>query len=249
MHKQSLITKHDSIITREVVTVGDGPANKGGDVNECKQTQSDPQTVLVINASHQMAKEMTFQLSLHLPRCSILYAPTLELARHILSRRPVNLVIASPMLPDGGIERMKNHLLSLECPPDLVVIKDVRRLPALRAQSSEQPITRVSPQKLSASSESSPIKASPTVKETVIRESLRNLGADIRNDLNNPLQEIVAMVFVVKSGDPLAPSTSQALQAIDLAAKNMASYVNSLEEKIRSAVTPHSKNATNRLAS
>jgi signal transduction histidine kinase len=62
------------------------------------------------------------------------------------------------------------------------------------------------------------------------------LGADLRNDLNNPLQEIVAMAFVATSSDGLSPVAEEALNAIQRAASNMSSVVNSLEDKIRSVV-------------
>jgi signal transduction histidine kinase len=65
---------------------------------------------------------------------------------------------------------------------------------------------------------------------------ISSLGADIRNDLNNPLQEIVAMAFVATSSDGLSPIAEEALSAIQRAASNMSSVVNSLEEKIRSVV-------------
>jgi len=65
---------------------------------------------------------------------------------------------------------------------------------------------------------------------------ISSLGADIRNDLNNPLQEIVAMAFVATSSDGLSPIAEEALSAIQRAATNMSSVVNSLEDKIRSVV-------------
>jgi signal transduction histidine kinase len=58
----------------------------------------------------------------------------------------------------------------------------------------------------------------------------------LRNDLNNPLQEIVAMAFVATSSEGLSPVAEEALSAIQRAATNMATVVNSLEDKIRSVV-------------
>lgn len=51
--------------------------------------------VLVINDSQDMAKEMSMQLTLALPGCSITYAPTIELAKWILGRRSINLVVSA----------------------------------------------------------------------------------------------------------------------------------------------------------
>jgi hypothetical protein len=84
------------------------------------------------------------------------------------------------------------------------------------------------------SADAEPLPTSAGKGDTKICE----LGADLRNDLNNPLQEIVAMVFVAQSTQnaDMNPSTRTALDAIDLAAKNMAQVVNELEEKIRLAV-------------
>ena len=77
----------------------------------------------------------------------------------------------------------------------------------------------------------------PIIHKRKVDESIKNLGADIRNDLNNPLQEIVAMVFVAKATEESA-TTNNALEAIDKAAQNLASVVKGLEDKIRGLVTP-----------
>ena len=69
---------------------------------------------------------------------------------------------------------------------------------------------------------------------------MKNLGADIRNDLNNPLQEIVAMVFVAKASGQ-SETADKALEAISNAAQNMAVVVSTLEDKIRGIVNPSSR--------
>jgi uncharacterized protein YaaW (UPF0174 family) len=75
----------------------------------------------------------------------------------------------------------------------------------------------------------------PIIHKRNVSEHIRSLGADLRNDLNNPLQEIVAMVFVAKaSGESSATST--ALEAIDKAAQNLAGVVKGLETRILGAV-------------
>ena len=62
------------------------------------------------------------------------------------------------------------------------------------------------------------------------------LGADLRNDLNNPLQEIVAMAFVATSSSELSSTAEEALGAIQRAATSMASVIDTLEDKIRGAI-------------
>ena len=49
-------------------------------------------------------------------------------------------------------------------------------------------------------------------------------------------QEIVAMVYVARSGVLGEDTSNQALAAIEKAAKNMSSVVNALEDKIRTAI-------------
>ena len=194
--------------------------------------------VLVINDSHAMAKEITMQLTLALPGCSITYAPTIELAKWILSRRKISLVVSSPVLPDGGIARLRDSLQKLNSPPDVVVVGDLAlRSAELFKESSYEfaavrrmggradlpaPISKNRPTAAASN------QAAPPPVDTKIRA----LGADIRNDLNNPLQEIVAMVFVAQAAGALAEPTSHALEAIDKAAKNMAQVVSKLEDKI-----------------
>jgi signal transduction histidine kinase len=67
--------------------------------------------------------------------------------------------------------------------------------------------------------------------------ALSELGADIRNDLNNPLQEIVAMAFVAQAAGELSPVAEQALDAIENAAMNLSQVVNALEGKIRGVMS------------
>lgn len=202
--------------------------------------------VLVINASQEMAKEITLQLTINMPGCSIMYAPTIELARWILSRRKIDLVVSSPLLPDGSIIRLKSVLEKSGAPPQVVIVGNlneaaaeafehsgyeiatVKRLSGAFGGSNNQ---RFSPPTFLSRSKSS--AASVTSLEA--SEKLRTLGADLRNDLNNPLQAIVAMVFVAKAGGSSSAAAQEALDAIENAAKNMSTVVRGLEDKIRRA--------------
>ncbi len=184
-----------------------------------------PIDVLVINDSQSMAKEMTLQLTLTIPGCSITYAPSLELANWILRKREFSLIVSSPVLPDGGIARLRQLLSSLSYQPDLVVVGEIQLRNAVQLQGSGYEVAlckRLAPQPINKG----------THTQNSRRTEISSLGADLRNDLNNPLQEIVAMVFVAQATGQLAESTSQALEAIDKAAKNMAHVVNGLENKI-----------------
>lgn len=199
-------------------------------VNESSSEAS----VLVINASREMAAEMTMQLTSALPGCAITYAPSIELAKLILSKRHVDLIVSSPVLPDGSVQRLRESLDRLPSPPDIVVIGDRDSAASLLGmQSKYQCLTSRSlgPRKDPAQQD--------LFEQTIppIEKKVQSLGADIRNDLNNPLQAIVAMVFVAKAAAEASPTTLQALDAIDTAAKNMANVVNALEGKIRGAVT------------
>lgn len=177
--------------------------------------------VLVANSSHTMAQAITAQLTVALPGCAITYAPTLELTRWILKRRRIDLLVASPLLPDGRIGSLESLLQKLAHPPDVVIVGDV---PDEAATQFKRLGYRCS----------SVVRANR--KRPPAREKITALGADLRNDLNNPLQEIVAMIFVAQAGDALSPAAQQALQAINHAAQNMAGVVAGLEGKIRGAV-------------
>jgi len=192
--------------------------------------------VLVINSSHLMAKEITLQLTLNMPGCSIMYAPTIELGGHILARRKVSLIVSSPVLPDGGIEKLREKLLTLESPPDLVVVHTCEKLNIDDIRSRTRFQVAALTELNSKIPQILPNYTETQSKPAASSNSIGSLGADIRNDLNNPLQEIVAMVYVAKANREVAEGTLQALQAIDLAAKNMANYVNGLEDKIRGAI-------------
>lgn len=186
-------------------------------------------TVLVINASQSMAHEITLELSRTIPGSTILFAPTLSLALWILKRRRINLILSSAILPDGALATLHQVIELMSPPPELVVISDLH---SSRAELGSHPgyrfveLRRVSTRQ----------GGEPQVMQTRISE----LGANIRNDLNNPLQEIVAMAFVAHTSQGLSPMAEEALSAIQRAAGNMADVVNRLEDKIRVVVAESS---------
>ena len=185
-------------------------------------------TVLVINASQETAQEITLELSRTLPGCSILFAPTLQLALWILKRRSIDIILSSAVLPDGPLSRLHESLECLSPPPELVILSD---LTTTRADLGSHPGYRfVELRRVQSHTPYAPTPVNPHVTQ------ISSLGADIRNDLNNPLQEIVAMAFVATSSDGLSPIAEEALSAIQRAATNMSTVVNSLEDKIRSVV-------------
>jgi signal transduction histidine kinase len=185
-------------------------------------------TVLVVNASQETAQEITLELSRTLPGCSILFAPTLQLALWILKRRSIDIILSSAVLPDGPLSRLHESLECLSSPPELVILSD---LTTTRAELGSHPGYRfVELRRVQSHTPYAPAPVNAHVTQ------ISSLGADIRNDLNNPLQEIVAMAFVATSSDGLSPIAEEALSAIQRAATNMSSVVNSLEDKIRSVV-------------
>ncbi|RMD86299.1 MAG: hypothetical protein D6808_03700 [Candidatus Dadabacteria bacterium] len=181
-------------------------------------------TALVVNASSAMAKEITLALSLKTPGCSIIYSPGIKIAAWILGKKDVDLVVSSPVLPDGSVSALVPLCKSKPTPPDLVVVgaeegnsrsligdagylfRSIKRFGGADTQKAEK-------------GQDDPI---------------RSLGADIRNDLNNPLQEIVAMVFVAKATKEISPATVEALEAIERAAEGMADTIKGIEDRIRS---------------
>ncbi len=196
------------------------------------RTAGNTSTVLVINASQGLAQEITVELSRTLPGATILFAPTLHLALWILKRRTIDIILSSSVLPDGPLAKLHEFLELMSPPPELVVISD---LTTTRSEISSHPGYRfVELRRVSVRQHVQQPVASPAAPLSRISE----LGADIRNDLNNPLQEIVAMAFVAHSSQGLSASAEEALSAIQRAATNMAVVVNKIEEKIRSAVQP-----------
>ncbi len=185
-------------------------------------------TVLVVNASQQTAQEITLELSRTLPGCSILFAPTLQLALWILKRRSIDIILSSAVLPDGPLSRLHETLETMSPPPELVILSD---LTTTRADLGAHPGYRFVELRRVQS------RAPYAAAENRSNETqITTLGANIRNDLNNPLQEIVAMAFVATSSEGLSPIAEEALSAIQRAASNMSNLVNSLEDKIRSVV-------------
>ncbi len=183
-------------------------------------------TVLVINASQSMAHEITLELSSTLPGSTILFAPTLSLALWILKRRQINVILSSAILPDGALGTLHQFIELMSPPPELVVISDLH---STRAELGSHPGYRFV--------ELRRVSTRQGDERHVIQSQISELGANIRNDLNNPLQEIVAMAFVAHSSQGLSPMAEEALSAIQRAAGNMADVVNMLEDKIRVVVS------------
>ncbi len=203
-----------------------------------QEPATDEFNVLVINSSQVMAKEITMELALRIPGCSIMYAPSIELAKWILRRRKLQLVVSSPILPDGGIVKLRDTLENMESPPDLMVVGELHSDAVTALNSSIYRCTALK----RYNSRSRVVRPAAVKKNENLGRKIADLGADLRNDLNNPLQEIVAMVFVAQAaGVKGAPNTQEALCAIDKAAKNMAKVVNGLEDKIRNVVVPGSE--------
>lgn len=183
-------------------------------------------TVLVINASQSMAHEITLELSRTLPGSTILFAPTLSLALWILKRRNINLILSSAILPDGALGTLHQFIELMSPPPELVVISDLH---STRSEIGSHPGYRFV--------ELRRVSTRGGEDRQVIQSRISELGANIRNDLNNPLQEIVAMAFVAHTSQGLSPMAEEALSAIQRAAGNMADVVNKLEDKIRVVVS------------
>ncbi len=68
------------------------------------------------------------------------------------------------------------------------------------------------------------------------KKSITSLSADLRDSLNNPLQEIVAMVSVAKHKAEQSKLDDEALSVITRAAQDMAEEVMKLEEKMLGAL-------------
>ena len=197
-------------------------------------------SALIVNSSREMAHEMTLQLAQSLPQCSIMYAPTIELAKCILRRREVDLVISSPRLPDGSVHELRSVLEKIEHAPDVVVVGQLHSKSAMQFARSGYKLC--SPKQFLRSEQTQTENPEQCAIRRVrgpihsLRDSIKTLGADIRNDLNNPLQAITAMVFVAKASGSISETTMQALAAIDSAAKNMAQVVERIEDQMCTAV-------------
>lgn len=175
--------------------------------------------VLVINSSAAMAKEITLAITTKMPLCSIMYAPGVEVAAWLLKKRRIDVVVSSPMLPDGGVEKLVPVCESLSPGPDLVIVG---------APESEQ--MRIL-NKFGRAHDAH--KYFDGNQSTPKEDPFKKIGADLRNDLNNPLQQIVAMIYVAKAGKEVSPITVEALEAIDKATRGLAETVQGLEDRLR----------------
>lgn len=170
--------------------------------------------ILLVNSCNRMAKEINRELLKKLPDCSVTFAPSLSLAKLLIAKGSFNLIICSAIMPDGSSILLKEYLEKIKSQASLVVIKNNNLLLDIgQILASRQPAIKLN-------------------SDSKIKE----LGADLRNDLNNPLQEILTMVHVASSQNEKTEITSQALEAIGKAATNLAGVVKQIEGKIRVAI-------------
>ncbi len=193
--------------------------------------------ILVINSNTASARYIQREIEAKLEGCSILYAPTLELARLMLTRYPIELVVSNAVLPDGSITNLRSTLEKLPTPPDVIVVGDVttRSADVLKAAGYSLASARRFGAELPIIHRRRPVAET---REPVVplSKKIADISADLRNDLNNPLQEIVAMVFVARATGAAQQSTTQALEAINRAAQGMAKVVWGIEQKIQQVV-------------
>lgn len=244
---QTMVEAAKSPITRRLVVL------KGGQTVRSEEIKANECNVLLINATYSMAKEITHELAVSLPGCSITYTPTIELARIILRDRKIDLIISDAILADGTVSKLSPMLQQCDPQPDLLVVgapqSDLEReLHYAKYRKRQLGKEKIKPYPIIQRGKNTSLAHANTQAiqqqdshyrpTTAEPKHLAKLGADIRNDLNNPLQEIVTMVFVAQSGSEkeIDPTTATALGAIDKAANNMASVIHQIEERIRLAL-------------
>jgi len=194
--------------------------------------------VLVINSNTASARYIQREIEAKLEGCSILYAPTLELAKLMLSRHAIELIVSNAVLPDGSVTNLRSTLEKLGSPPDVIVVGDVttRSADVLKAAGYTLASARRFGAELPIIHRRRPPSAEHPSAEAPLSKKISDISADLRNDLNNPLQEIVAMVFVARVSGGAQASTSQALEAINRAAQGMAKVVWGIEQKFQQVV-------------
>jgi hypothetical protein len=72
----------------------------------------------------------------------------------------------------------------------------------------------------------------PANDDNLIKTSIRRIGAALRHNINNPLQEILALTHVVQAG----ASSDEAIDALQRAATGLAQRVSRIEEEMLRAV-------------
>ncbi len=170
--------------------------------------------MLVLNAHPALAHEITAALQEQVAECEIVYAPTIELARILIKKREISLIVTSPMLPDGHVSKLQSYLDTLPHPPDVIVFADQDKKSISLFENSGYHFISV--------------RDVRSVSSGPVDESLHK---EIRDALNNPLQEIVSLVFLAHTAQ-CSEKTKVALGAIEHAAERMSQVVWGLEERL-----------------
>ena len=175
--------------------------------------------ILILNGSAEMAKIVTAELQRSVPDAKLMYAPSLAIAEWLIKSRRFHLIVSDTLLPDGNISRLNPVFATLEHLPDLIVLGELEFKGKQKLLDKTYSLRKISPVKHDE------------------RSKLAEVGADLRNDLNNPLQQIVAMAFVARNAQGGSDLTSEALSAIEVAAQSMAGVVWGIEEKLLQALS------------
>jgi hypothetical protein len=190
--------------------------------------KSSNRTVLVLNNDARIAEAVTVQLLRLDPQISIIYAPTLTSAKVFLKGCPVSLIITEETLPDGSAYLLRSTLEESGQEPQLIILSQAHNFSGL-------PFEAVSPYRFArvqligsthsynrglteASSNQCPTK-------THISALKRQIRAELKDSVNNPLQEILAMVYVARNCSETNALLNEALKAIETAAEKIASEV------------------------
>ncbi len=173
--------------------------------------------ILIINNSSALAFHLKFELEHLLPGCEMVFTPTIEAAAIMLKSEDFSVVIAEASVNKKDLTFQLEQCVA---PPNLILVG-----------SEEAEILGLAHSVIFELASVRAIKPLPHVEDPV-----QTVGNDLRNDLNNPLQAILASVYVAKHLDAASEEAALALDAISHAASQMASTVRGLESRIRRAV-------------
>jgi hypothetical protein len=183
--------------------------------------------ILVVNGDSVLASQVMVQLKQLGSSVIPLFVPSLKAAQLMLRRSSFDLIIGSAMLPDGPLTGLEQDLQKVKNPPPVIVVDTIEEAAEVPLDQ-EYRFAKLRHIKRSLYQHDIEISQSLLTHDRYIDSVLHEVSTDLRDKLNNPLQEIVAMVYVARNAPSETALVHSALQAIERAAQEMNGAVHSV---------------------
>lgn len=195
--------------------------------------------ILIVEDTKSFQHLLSVRLRAWRPNISIVVAEKLSAARKLLDEtpRPFLFVILDQHLPDGMGSELMNHEKLVHIPVLAVSSDDSPELPAetvragarhflSKSQISEDLFIPLIEAMITRSEMDREIAKAKHREERL--ETIRNLVATLRHEINNPLGAVLGASFILRSSAELDPEQKEAVRLIEDSSNRIKHVLNEL---------------------